>query len=251
MMRKFLITILIILFLTGCSDKSGFLIQPELEDLDFPVIVPSIPRRISVIENEPIGESIPEREGIVHVKFMSIMGYAVGTGFFIKHRESKYLVTAGHNVGKAHNVSVFRGDGSIKIEIIEQHIDIKSDIALFKITTEEKCFELGDPTIFSGILDHNQAYRSTEYKPVEVEMYGYPTEWHFRKVDGSVYQTIFDGAMFVCTGNCDSGMSGGPWINKKTGKIVAITSLKLFDKTATGGVPVGAIIQAIHDLETK
>ena len=68
------------------------------------------------------------------------------------------------------------------------------------------------------------------------------------QIDGQIYQTIFDGKFFVSTGQCASGMSGGPWFNKKNGKIVSVHAVQLNNKSS-GGVPLKKIIDLLNEME--
>jgi len=248
-MSKILIVMLTLtLVLVSCNKQETKIekIEPDITTTD----IPMIHTKISVVEIEPVGKSIPEKEGIVQIKSSSFDNYHLGTGFFIEHNNNKYLVTAAHNIGTAHIISVFRGDGAVKIRILKQYINKKVDIALFKVETKEKCFELDDSAVFAKTLELHEKYES-----IKAEVYGYPTQWHFRKTEGFVYHSILSGInlngdILICTSNCDNGMSGGPWINKKNGKIIAITILKLFE-TVTGGIPVETIIKEINNMEKK
>jgi len=216
--------------------------------VSIPGVVEREPIKIEVAKEEPIGESTKERSGIVRVKFHRGTSYSVGTGFFVIHRKNKYLLTAGHNAVASNKVTVFRNAGSIDVNILKHKILMKDDLAAFLVETQETCFELDDPKIFNNIPDFGQLYKPGKYNPLEIEMFGYPEEWNFRKIDGQIYQTIFDGKFLVCTGRCASGMSGGPWFNKKTGKIVSVHAVQLCGKSS-GGVPLKKIIKLLNEME--
>lgn len=241
------IAILLVLFLFGCKSK------PKLPDPELPLsspIILEIPS-IKIIEENPVGESVAEKSGIVHLKFKLGNINSIGTGFFIKHKNKKYLLTAAHNVGFANKLNVFRNSGSVKVKILKYKIHRNCDLAMFLIETKETCFELEDPKKFDGIPDYGKLYKPSKYKPIKIEMYGYPDEWHFRKVEGTIYQTIkFLGTtkILVSTGKCSGGMSGGPWFNKENNKVVALHTLQLFGDSS-GGIPSDKIIKLLNKME--
>jgi len=250
---------ILLLFVIGCGTTpdtdltSADLTNADLTDADSnqEITIEVVPLTIEIEEEKPIGEPARERSGIVHVKFKSADEYSVGTGFFVVHNNKKYFLTAAHNVELSLRVSFFRNSGPIDVKILKHVINEEYDVAAFLVETNEKCFELEDPSIFNNIPDFGELIKENNpYIPVDVEMFGYPSEWHFRKVDGKIYQTIFDGKLLVSTGVCDNGMSGGPWFNKKTGKVVAIHSNRLMS-TSSGGVNLKNIIEVLNGIETK
>jgi len=238
-------TLLIILaaLLSGCANKpkNTPFVGPELSVIK---LIPALkPPKIKIEEEKPIGEAIAEKPGIVHIKFKGIIGYTVGTGFFVIHNNNKYLLTAGHNIGLAKKMSVFRNSGAIKVNILKYKTASDADLVAFLVETAEPCFELEDPKIFDGIPDYGDLYKPGKYKTIKIDAYGYPSEWHFRKITGSIYQTVFGGKFLVSTGKCEGGMSGGPWFNKENNKIVAVHAVQLAN--SSGGVPVGKIIKLL------
>ena len=267
-MQKIVFLILLVSFLwlfASCGEivrKSNMVRKSDIgESSSFSRSIQKKQKIIEIVKEEIVGAALKEKKGIVQLEFQygALNRYA-GTGFFVQHEGQKFLVTAEHTVGWSQKVKVFRSDGNINVKFKDHISDTKNDITVFAVEIDdEECFSLEKPLNLKEIPLVGEIYRKTAFKPINVEMYGYPKSFGFRKVEGTIYQKMeSDGLwMLISTGRSVEGMSGGPWLNKENGCVVGVFSrtvgilIKGSETYGSGGVPVNVIYKLIDHLNKK
>lgn len=185
-----------------------------------------------------------------------------GTGFFVAYENRKYFVTAAHVMAGFTQVSLRGPAGELDVSFTGHFVDYERDVLVAAISGNVSCFSLYPRLNISEIPVVGELYKPTDgYSAVDVTVYGYPSGGNeLRETNGTAYQVNYFKASYpflLSTAKVQGGMSGGPWIDKKTGAVVAVTS-KVFGTMVerengkmvygSAAAPVNVIYEAVREL---
>jgi hypothetical protein len=216
----------------------------------------SKPLKISTQENKFNGELTREIEGVFQIESSGGNdGYmSSGSGFFVQRNGKKYLVSVEHNFGWNDKVKLFRNSEQVYVKLGPHVRRTNEDIFVALAYTDEKAFDLFDRLNLEEIPLHWDNKKDST-KIFIVNIFGYPSNHGFRIVKTTFSKKIVfleDGLpVLLAEDVAGSGFSGGPWIERKSNKVIGIHSKKinLSGKDLSGGVPVNVIHDMIDVLE--
>jgi len=241
----------------GCiQDTSGNTVPEQTPEV---ITVEKAAVSYKVVEPEMIGESTKPHPAVVLLTAILGPNRSVGTAFFASYRNRKFLITAKHCVINANTLSALSGAyGPVSFKALSHAFGNRVDIAAFMVESESpvQFLELESKDIVKTVPKNDiVAGIPDSWTPLECVIYGYPSDQGFRVSTGKITHRIdFTTCSYlVCTSRSTNGMSGSPWVNKKTGKVVAVHSSTLGqEKTQrSGGISVEALYPLLDSLIEK
>lgn len=213
----------------------------------------------TVIEPEIVGKKEVPHPAVVLLVASLGPRKSGGTAFFVKYRGRSFLITAKHCVIDSNTLSALSGAVTpVSFKIISHAFADDSDIAVFLVEVQSpiKFLELESLDIVQKIPENDPLLALPEsWVPMECSVFGYPSDQGFRVSSGKITHRIdFTTCSYlVCTADSRNGMSGSPWVNKKTGKVVAVhvSTLGQGDNERAGGVSVEFICPVLDKLIDK
>jgi hypothetical protein len=129
------------------------------------------------------------------------------------------------------------------------------DIAAFLIKTENpvSCLLLEDLSIVKAVPQNDLITGIPEtWEPIECNIYGYPSGRSFRTVHGKLTHraNFVTSSYFIHSAKGASGMSGGPWVSCKTGRVLAVhtSSIGEDNNSRAGSVSVEKLYPLLDSL---
>jgi len=204
-----------------------------------------------------IGTSISENPAVVNLCASYGLSSSNSTGFFINYKKRIYLITAKHSVENAKNISALHiKTGAVFFTIKKYKLSEKHDIAAFLVESKNKlnCLSLSNINLPKSIPEIDIVSGLPEgWKPIPCKILGYPGEWGFRECNGNITHKLKMPLSSYVISTCDtgSGLSGAPWIVKKTGKVIAIHSSTLGEgkNRRSGGISIEYLIPLLDEMK--
>ena len=249
------ITVLCCVFLAGCQEEVSSQSVSEYIPEGSTVSIEVAGSNYKVVEPEIVGEETAPNPSVVYLRASLGPTCSSSTAFFVKHRGETFLVTSKHSVIDSNTLSITWGSSKkIPFTVVKNGFS-DVDIAAFLIKTKNPvpCLLLESLSVVQSVPRNDIVTGIPEtWEPIECNIYGYPGGRSFRTVHGKLTHRadFVTSSYFISSAKSVSGMSGGPWVSCKTGRVLAVHTSSIGEEgnSRAGGVSVEELYKLLDSL---